>query len=311
MMRILGWLVLQAGLYALIAPGIVGLLDWFRARLQARRGAAPWQPYWDLVKLLRKWPNIARSTSWVFSAAPPIVFACYLSLGLFLPVSFFGAPVGGAAAQVMPGIDFILVIYLLGLARFVAGLAAFDVAALFGTMSSGRQMFFHALTEPTLFVAIYALAQAKRTTEVAKLVVTTSPPDISFPALAFILLSLSIVFLAESGHLPFDNPHTNLELTMVEQGTHLAYNGRALALLEWAHAMKLTFFLFLLSDLMWPVEMAVIPLKLLFLLLVLAFWDAAWAKLRLRQVVGPFAVALVLALVAALFVMLAAFAQRG
>jgi formate hydrogenlyase subunit 4 len=34
----------QAGLALLLAPGLVGFIRWEKARLQGRRGAAPWQP---------------------------------------------------------------------------------------------------------------------------------------------------------------------------------------------------------------------------------------------------------------------------
>jgi len=37
-----------------LAPGLVGLIRWLKARLQNRRGAPIWQPYLELRKLFAK-----------------------------------------------------------------------------------------------------------------------------------------------------------------------------------------------------------------------------------------------------------------
>lgn len=302
----------HATAYALMAPGVVGLLRWFKARLQGRRGPDPWQPYRDLFKLLRKAPNVPAPASVVFRLAPPVVFTSYLLLGIFLPV--FSLPVKG-------GIDLLFVIYLLGLGKFVGGLAAFDVEAPFGPMSSGRQFFVHILAEPALLVTTYALALARHSTDLDRLVTPAGgtlsaalPAGGPLPALVLVLGALAVVALAESGRLPFDNPGTHLELTMIEQGSSLEYSGRSLALLEWAESMKLTFFVLLLAELAFPARLAppvtpvdlgivlgAYPLKVGALLLLLALWELARAKSRLRAVVYPLMMALGLALVAVVY----------
>ena len=48
-----------------------------------------------------------------------------------------------------------------------------------------------------------------------------------------------IVTLAENARVPFDNPATHLELTMIHEALMLEYSGRHLALLEWAASLKL------------------------------------------------------------------------
>ena len=65
----------QAALALLLAPGLVGLIRWMKARLQNRRGAPVWQPYWELAKLFQKEVVVSRNASWLFRAAPFIVFA--------------------------------------------------------------------------------------------------------------------------------------------------------------------------------------------------------------------------------------------
>jgi formate hydrogenlyase subunit 4 len=53
----------QAALALLLAPGLVGFIRLVKARLQGRRGAPPWQPYYDLRKLFGKEAVVSRNAS--------------------------------------------------------------------------------------------------------------------------------------------------------------------------------------------------------------------------------------------------------
>jgi formate hydrogenlyase subunit 4 len=286
-----GWLaVVQALLYAALAPLSVGVVRWLKARLQGRRGPGPLQPYRDLWKLLRIRPTLPGSASGIFQLAPPVVFTCFLLLGYAQPMAV--VPPG-------PGMDLLLVVGLLGLAKFVTTLAAFDAGAPFGPMSSGRQWFVHVLAEPALLVAIYVFAMSRASTNLP-LLATAGGSVVDEPTIPLAIGAVSFVLLAEIGRLPFDNPGTHLELTMIEEGTKLEYGGRALALMSWADAMKLTFGLSLVAFLAVPpaVPGSAAPLALLagfgaylakvgVLLVLLAVWEVTHGKLRLRAIVAP------------------------
>lgn len=41
-------MLLHTLLAVVLAPALVGFIRFLRARLQGRRGAAPWQPYFEL-----------------------------------------------------------------------------------------------------------------------------------------------------------------------------------------------------------------------------------------------------------------------
>jgi len=311
------WLVFlwQTGLYIGMAPAVVGLLQWFKSRWQARYGADIWQPYRDLFKLLGKQSILPESASWVFILAPAVIFVCYLLPGMFLPMFY-----------VWPGqsMDFLLLIYLLGLAKFMSGLAVFDVCSIFGSLSSARQFFIHVLTEPVLLVVVYALALLRYSSSLSGLTEPTHSGGVieilTNPAIGLLMLALGYIFLAESGRLPFDNLDTRLELAMIESGTHLEYSGRALALVEWAQALKLTFSLSLLATLLEPysiatqthwnsvlVAMLVYLFKMVALIFGLAAWEMVQSKLRLRSVVIPLTTAMVLALTAVVVVVTTAY----
>ncbi len=77
---------LQTALLLALAPLITGCIRNWKARLQNRRGPRVWQPYFDLLKFLRKDMVISEHASWVFSAAPYVVFITALLVGLMVPM---------------------------------------------------------------------------------------------------------------------------------------------------------------------------------------------------------------------------------
>jgi formate hydrogenlyase subunit 4 len=202
--------VVQTILFVLISPLSVGFVLWLKARLQGRRGPYPIQAYRDLWKLLHIAPTRPESSSVVFLIAPGIVFTSNALLGLALPT---------IVAGVGPGMDLLMVIGLISLARFAATLAAFDTGSPFGPMSAGRQWFIQVLAEPALLVVTYILALSGGTTDLSELVSPTPRVSllVSSPAIAIALGALFFVLLAETGRLPFDRPGAHLELTMIEE----------------------------------------------------------------------------------------------
>ena len=58
-----------------LAPLLLGVTRWIRARMLRRRGPPVIQPYRDLLKLIRKEAVVADNASWLFRAAPYMIFA--------------------------------------------------------------------------------------------------------------------------------------------------------------------------------------------------------------------------------------------
>src|SRR5450756_814563 len=65
----------QAALVLGLAPLLSGVTRKIRARLLRRQGPSLVQPYRDLLKLIRKEAVIAENASWLFRAAPYVIFA--------------------------------------------------------------------------------------------------------------------------------------------------------------------------------------------------------------------------------------------
>jgi formate hydrogenlyase subunit 4 len=298
--------VLQVLLALLLAPGLVGFVRWLKARLQSRRGAAPWQPYFELKKLFGKEMVISNNASWLFHISPYIVFTSTVAVTLFLPLIAVPLPFE-------PVGDLLLVVYLLLAGTFFLSLAGLDPGSPFGGMGASREMTVAAIAEPTLAVAIFSLAITAGSTNLSHIVVATlANPGVTIsPGHMLAFAALLIVTLAETGRLPVDNPSTHLELTMIHEAMILEYSGPYLALIEWASWLKLFIFCSLLSNLFLPwglateitpisVTMAIVTLilKLGVFAAVIALLETRIAKLRLFRVPELLGASFVLALLA-------------
>jgi len=294
-------------LFALaLAPGLVGLIRWIKARLQSRLGPPPWQPYHELRKLLRKEVVVSHNASWLFRAAPYVVAASTLAVAFLVPLIVVPRRFD------MIG-DLFVVVYLLLLGTFWLALAGLDPGSAFGGMGASRDVTVAALAEPSTATAIFSLALGAGSTNLGAIVVATmnDPWTVLTPGHLLAFAALFVVALAETGRLPVDNPATHLELTMIHEAMILEYSGKYLALLEWAAALKLLLFLSLLANLFFPWgiatsftpaalawALAALLLKLSALAVVLAVIETRVAKLRLFRVPELLTASFVLALLA-------------
>jgi formate hydrogenlyase subunit 4 len=58
-----------------LAPLLLGFTRKTKARLLRRRGPSIFQPYRDLLRLMRKEVVLADNASWLFRSAPYLIFA--------------------------------------------------------------------------------------------------------------------------------------------------------------------------------------------------------------------------------------------
>jgi formate hydrogenlyase subunit 4 len=295
--------LVQVVVVAAGAPLLVGALRTLKARLVGRRGPRVLQPYADLAKLLRKEAVVSTTTSWLFRVTPYVLLATMVVAALIVPV-LLARPALGFAGLV-------LLVYLFVLGTFCLALAGLDAGSAFGGMGASRGVAVAALAEPTIMVAILALALRAETTNLGAIVerLTREPLLAATPGHLLAFSALFIVMLAETGRLPVDNPATHLELTMIHEAMGLEYSGHYLALVEWAASMKLFIFMTLLANLFLPwgmpaaatpgavlLGLGVLAAKLTVLTVALALIETSVAKLRLFRVpellAGSFALAL-------------------
>jgi len=298
-----GVAIVQLMVVGLGAPLLLGMLRTVKARLVGRRGPRPWQPYADLWKLLGKEVVVSTTSSWVFRATPYVLVATVLVAALIVPVFVAHPPLAFAG-------NIILLVYLFMLATFFLALAGLDAGSAFGGMGASREVAVAALAEPTIIVAVFALALRADTIDLGRVVERFGhePWLAANPAHLLAFAAFFIVMLAETGRLPVDNPATHLELTMIHEAMVLEYSGRYLALVEWAGAIKFFLFMTLLANLFFPwgltssvgpgaMLLALVALggKLAVLTGAVAVLETSVAKLRLFRVpellAGSFALA--------------------
>ncbi len=296
----------QTILAVALAPALVGFIRWVKARLQNRRGASMWQPYYELGKLFGKEAVVSHTASWIFAATPFVVFATGIAVASFVPL------VVAAPGPVVAG-DLFAAVYLLLLGTFFLALAGLDTGSPFGGMGASREMTVAALTEPTVALSIVALALNAGSTSFPEIVARTiaEPGRALGPGHLLAFAALFIVTLAETGRLPVDNPSTHLELTMIHEAMVLEYSGPYLALIEWGAAIKLFVLLALAANLFmpWGIAVSFSPLalagglvslivKLAVLATAIAVLETRVAKLRLFRVPELLSASFVLALLA-------------
>ncbi len=250
-MKLMLSIVMQTFLLLLLAPLLSGLIKNWKARLQNRRGPRVWQPYFDLLKFLRKDMVISEHASWIFSVTPYALFLSAISAGLMVPLVTARAPMslfGGALA----------VVGLMALGRFFLALGGLDPASAFGGMGSSREMTLSAIAEPSMMLSIFTLAITAGSTNLSEIVLASQGPGWKFldPSHALAFAAMFIVLLAETGRIPVDNPATHLELTMIHEAMLLEYSGRYLALIEWGASVKQLVLMALLANIFFPVGLA-------------------------------------------------------
>lgn len=222
----------QVLLLVVLSPLIVGIMRKTKAKSQKRVGSPIIQPYFDILKLVKKEEVVSDQSSWIFRCNPWVNFATTVSAAFFIPVSIVYSPFGVIG-------DILLVIGLFGLGKFFTILSGLDVSSSFGGLGSSREIMFSVLVEPALLITIFVIAIFYGGTNISMIV--TSANEISFlasPGVIFALIAFFIILMVETGKLPFDNPLTHLELTMIHEATVLEYSGKSLALIEWSQSIK-------------------------------------------------------------------------
>lgn len=291
----------QVLLVLAVAPLAVGVIRKVKARVQCRKGPPVFQPYLDLAKLLFKGTTSNKTASVIFYAAPLVSFASVVAAAAFLPFLLRGA---------FASVDLVVFIYLFSLPRFFSALAALDAGGSFGGIGASREMLFSTVLEPAVFGVVIFLSASGAGTDIGLLASEAGaswPAVLLSPAFWLATAALFIVVLAETGRLPFDNPATHLELTMVHEAMVLEYSGPLLALIEWAQAAKLALLLSLFSALFLPVfsssggvlvSVVLWLVSVLLLAVLVAVVESVTPKLRLFKAPDLVVFALVLAVAA-------------
>jgi formate hydrogenlyase subunit 4 len=224
-----------------VSPLMSGLLIIYRQWLSGQKGGYVLQFYCNLRKLIcTKKLQTSQYNIWFTIVGPGLSFLSLIMAATMLPL-FTHETLG----HLFLGDDLFLLFGLLLLSKFFQSMVSYDAPACFSTTGSGRVMMVHSTTEPIFFLIFLALALNSEDTSIYTILSLEMKIDLI--PLLFILAALYLNILMECGRIPYDNPATHLELTMIEKGARIERSGIDLALAEWGESIKILILILFIS----------------------------------------------------------------
>jgi formate hydrogenlyase subunit 4 len=269
-----------------LSPLLSGVIGKTKALFAGRIGPPFLQLYFDIWKLFGKGMVISRTTTWIFRAGPVVGLAVPVLAGLLIPFGAVGAPISFSG-------DLIFFVYLFGLSRFFTASAALDTGSSFEGMGAVREVTFSCLAEPTLFFVFIVLARLSGSFSLDAMFGPTLVVSwhSAAPSLLLILVCLFLVTLVENCRIPFDDPNTHLELTMIHEVMVLDHSGPDLGMILYGAAMKFLVLGALVVRLFLPGTTGNMALDLLlfiggilFMAVVVGVIESVMARLRLLRI---------------------------
>jgi formate hydrogenlyase subunit 4 len=266
----------------LLAPVLLGVIVRVKAYFAGRVGAPILQPYYDLYKLFQKDYIYSKTTSWVIRVSPLIILAIAVVLVSFLPL-------GNLPSLWTFDGDILVFIYLLALGRFLIILSALDTGSSFEGMGASREAFFSMLIEPVILLCFLAMVFLTNSLNFSKIFngLHIIHGTMMSSVLIFLAIAMFIVLLLESSRIPFDDPNTNLELTMIHEVMVLDHAGPDLAMILYAQSLKLWIFSYLIVQIILPlggVSMGWIFLGMFGVAVLIGIVESIVARLRLSRI---------------------------
>ena len=263
-----------------------GVINRTKAFFGGRQGPPLLQPYYDVWRLLQKGTVQSTTTTWLFRFGPIVSLVTVFIAALFIPLGQNWAPCSFYG-------DVLLFAYVLALGRFFLVLSALDTGSAFEGMGVSRDVTFACLAEPTMFFCILVLAKVFDSLQMADLfnAAFTSHIRTAVTPVLLIFVSWYLLMLAENCRIPFDDPNTHLELTMIHEVIVLDHSGPMLAVIQIASAIKLFVFAALGVRLVLPsnfgnpvAEWMVFLVGVIVMAITLGIVESTMARLRMNKV---------------------------
>ena len=305
--------LLHVALVFALAPLLLGVVTKLRARLLGRRGPPLAQPYRNLSRLLHKTTLVPDTATDLYPAWPFVSFAAIAVAAMLVPGFCLGLLTSDLS-------DFITLIGLLALARGAVMLAGLESGFGFGGAAAAREALFSVFAEAALLVILisFVIIAHSPTVDGIASAFRTGHIGISV-SLGFALAAMLAVALTETGRIPTDNPSGHLELAMVHEAMLLEYSGRFLLLFEYAAMLRLMVWMCLIGTvffpfgmarageiLSWPGGLLLWAGKLGVMAVALSLFEIGTAKMRVFRVPEFLGVAMLLGVLAGVFLFVAA-----
>lgn len=234
-------ILFRLGVWLFVAPLLPGIINKVKAWVAGRRGPPVLQLYYDLMRLWQKGVVLSTLASPGFLMGPAIAWMAVFGAAMLVPLGSLGGAMGFRG-------DVILLIYLLALARFCTVWAAMETGSAFEGMGAAREVSYAVLSEAAVITAVLALSIQSGSFKLGAMLAPSAGAGALLLAAGWF-----IVLLAENCRVPFDDPNTHLELTMIHEVMVLDHSGPPLAVILHGASMKLLLFAVLLVQAVLPV----------------------------------------------------------
>ena len=220
-----------------------GIIIRTKSIASGRKGPGILQPMKDIFRLFKKGAVYSKTTSFIFQIAPSIYFASVIMAILVIP---FGQYKGIISFDG----DFVFFAYVLGTGKFFNIISALDTGSSFEGMGASREALFSMFAEPAFFILMGSLALLTGHTSFQQIFASLHFGSyISYILGVLATFVLVMISLVENSRMPFDDPKTHLELTMVHEVMILDNSGFDLGMILYATNLKFAMYGALIANL--------------------------------------------------------------
>lgn len=221
----------------------MGIVVRTKSLASGRKGPGLFQPMRDIFRLWKKGSVYSRTTSLLFRIAPVISLASVLMAIAMIP---FGNQPGLISFEG----DFVFFAYLLALGKFLMIASSLDTGSSFEGMGASREALYSMLVEPAFFILMGSFALMTGETSfhgIFSLLHFGSHISYLLGALATVVFVL--IAMIENSRMPYDDPKTHLELTMVHEVMILDHSGFDLGVILYSTYLKFALYGAILANL--------------------------------------------------------------
>jgi len=209
-----------------------GILIRTRSIAAGRKGPGIFQPMKDIIRLVKKGAVFSNTTSFIFQIAPSIYFASVIMAILVIPLGEYKGFISFDG-------DFVFFAYILATGKFFNIIAALDTGSSFEGMGASREALFSMFAEPAFFILMGSFALLTGHSSFQEIFTSLHfGSSISYILGVLATIVLLMITLVENSRMPFDDPNTHLELTMVHEVMVLDNSGFDLAMILYATHLK-------------------------------------------------------------------------
>jgi len=220
-----------------------GIIIRTKSIASGRKGPGIFQPLKDIIRLFKKGSVYSKTTSFIFQIAPSIYFASIIMAIMIIPLGEYKGIISFEG-------DFVFFAYILGVGKFFSIISALDTGSSFEGMGASREALFSMFAEPAFFILMGSFALLTGHTSFQEIFASLHFGSyISYILGVLATVVLVMITMVENSRMPFDDPKTHLELTMVHEVMILDNSGFDLGLILYGTSLKFAMYGALIANL--------------------------------------------------------------